>query len=85
MSGACQGAVPYQWTDAEGSPLPLWCRVAQIAVDPQHGAMRCWLHQHGLVIGWDATWLHVCMDHYQTFVVLRAHLVRALTPPRRSR
>ncbi|MBV9162222.1 MAG: hypothetical protein JO281_11850 [Pseudonocardiales bacterium] len=42
--------------------------------------MPRWLHQGGQVIGWDLTWLPLCMDHQQTFVALRAHLVRALNP-----
>jgi hypothetical protein len=42
--------------------------------------MPRWLHQRVQVIGWDLTWLHLCMDHQQTFVTLRAHLVRSLNP-----
>jgi hypothetical protein len=59
---------------------PLGCRVQQIAVGPQLGAMARWLHHRGQVIGWDLTWLQVRMDHWGIFVVLRAHLIRALTP-----
>jgi hypothetical protein len=42
--------------------------------------MARWLHHRGQVIGWDLTWLQVRMDHWGIFVVLRAHLIRALTP-----
>jgi len=66
------------WTDAQGTPLPLGCRVEQIAVDQAQGAMRWRLHQQGLVIGWDTTWLHVCFERDRMLVVLRAHLVRVL-------
>jgi hypothetical protein len=68
----------YRWSDAEGTPLALGCRIEQIAVDQVQGAMRSRLHQQGLVIGWDTTWLHVCFDHDRMLVVLRTHLVRVL-------
>lgn len=42
------------------------------------------LHQQGHVIGWDTTWLHVCMDHDRALVILRADLVRVLDWPRGS-
>lgn len=77
MSGSSLAA-PYRWRDIHRTPLPLGCWVQQIAVDPHHGAMRCWLYHCGLVIGWDTTWLHLCMDHHGAFVVIRSHLVRAL-------
>jgi hypothetical protein len=85
MSARYSGAVPAQWCDAQGSPLLLGCRVRQIGVDRQGGALPCWLHQHGRVVGWDTTWLYLCMDQHRTLVVLRPHLVRVLDPPRRSR
>lgn len=69
---------PYQWSDAQGTPRPLGCRVKQTAVDPQRGALRDRLYQHDRVIGWDTTWLHVCFDRDRTLVVLAAHLVRVL-------
>lgn len=67
----------YRWSDVEGTPLALGCRIEQIAVDQAQGAMRSRLHQQGLVIG-DTTWLQVCFDRDQMLVVLRAHLVRVL-------
>jgi hypothetical protein len=78
-------ASPYRWSDVEGTPLPLLCRVEQIAVDPQNGALPARLHQQDHVIGWDTTWLYVCMDHDRALVILRAHLVRVLDWPRGSR
>ncbi|MBV9139324.1 MAG: hypothetical protein JO115_00090 [Pseudonocardiales bacterium] len=78
-------ARPYRFTDVDGTPVPLLCRVEHIAVDPQNGAMPFRLRQQGHVIGWDTTWLHVCMDRHQELVVLRAHLVRVLDWPRGSR
>jgi hypothetical protein len=84
MSARYSGAVPAQWCDAQGSPLLLGCRVRQIAVDPHRGALPCWLHHLGRVVGWDTTWLHLCRDQHRTLVVLLRHLVRVLDP-RRSR
>jgi hypothetical protein len=45
----------HQWRDVEGTPIPLLCRVAQIAVRPEHEVMPSRLHQHGQVIGRDTT------------------------------
>jgi hypothetical protein len=69
----------HQWRDVEGIPIPLLCRVAQIAVRPEHGAMPSRLHQHGQVIGRDTTWLHVCFDDHR-LVILRPHRVHVLDP-----
>ncbi len=77
---AHRGAIPYRWTDADGAALPLLCRVEQIEACPQAGATPARLRQRGHVVGWDTTWLHVCFERDHAFVVLRAHLVRALNP-----
>jgi hypothetical protein len=54
------------------------CRVEQIAVRLEHGAMPSRLHQQGQVIGRDTNWLHVCFDDDHRLVILRPHLVRVL-------
>jgi hypothetical protein len=77
---AHRAATPYRWTDADGAALPLLCRVEQIKACPQAGATPARLRQRGYVVGWDTTWLHVCFEPDHAFVVLRAHLVRALNP-----
>jgi hypothetical protein len=46
-------ASPCRWTDVEGNPLVLLCRVEQIRVDSQGGAMPARLRQQGQVVGWD--------------------------------
>jgi hypothetical protein len=61
-----------------GLPFLMLCRVEQIAVDPEGGAMSFRLHQQGQVVGWDTTWVHVCFAHHQVPVLLRADLVRVL-------
>jgi hypothetical protein len=67
-----------QWRDAEGTPILLRCRIEQIAVSQQHGAMPSRLHQHGQVIARDTHWLHVRFDDDQHLVLLQPHLVRVL-------
>ncbi|MBV9143054.1 MAG: hypothetical protein JO115_19435 [Pseudonocardiales bacterium] len=73
-------ARPYRFTDVDGTAVYVLCRVEQIAVDPESGAMSFRLHQQGQVVGWDTTWLHVCFAHHQVPVLLQAHLVRVLDP-----
>jgi hypothetical protein len=70
----------HRWSDVEGTPMALWCRIEQIAVNQPPGGMPSRLHQQGKVIGWDGTWLHVCFDHDHALILLRAHLVRVLDP-----
>ncbi|MBV9141230.1 MAG: hypothetical protein JO115_09980 [Pseudonocardiales bacterium] len=73
-------ARPLRFADTAGTPLPLLCRVAQIALDPLGGAVAARLPQQGQVVGWDTTWLPVCVDQDRALVVLRPHLVCALDP-----
>jgi len=68
-----------RWRDVEGTPLPLLCRIEQIAVRPQQGAMPSRLRQHGQVLGWDTHRLHVCFKDERWLVLLQPHLVRVLT------
>lgn len=75
-------ARPYRFTDVDGTPLHLTCRVEQVAVDPEGGAMSFRLHQQGQVVGWDTTWVHVCFPHHQVPILLRADLLRVLDPGR---
>jgi hypothetical protein len=65
--------------DAEGTEIPLWCRVEQVAVDKAHGAHPARLHQQGQVIGQSAHLVYVLFDDYQ-LIALRPHLVRVLGP-----
>lgn len=72
---------PVRFTDAPGSPLALLCRVQQIALDPQGGAVAARWHRHGQLLGRDTTGLPVCVDRDRVLVLLRPHLVCALDPP----
>jgi hypothetical protein len=68
----------HQWRDVEGTPIPVLCRVEQIAVRPEHGAMPSRGHQHGPVIGRDTHWLPVRFAKDHQLVIPRPHLVRVL-------
>jgi hypothetical protein len=39
--------VPQGWRDAEDTPTPLYCRIEQIKVDKQHGALPSRRYQQG--------------------------------------
>ncbi|MGH3839179.1 MAG: hypothetical protein ACRDSF_26305 [Pseudonocardiaceae bacterium] len=69
------------WRDADGTPVLPHCRIQQIAVGKQHGALPSRLHQQGQVLGRGVTRLIVRFDHEDTPVGIRPHLVRVLTTP----
>ena len=74
---------PYdRWRDADGVPIPQQCRIEQIAVGKEHGALPSRLHKQGEVLGRGTTRLIVRFDHDENAVVrIRPHLVRVLTTP----
>ncbi len=73
---------PYDpWRDADGTPVLPQCRIQQIAVGKQHGALPSRLHRQGQVLGRGTTRLIVQFDHEHTPVSIRPHLVRVLTTP----
>jgi hypothetical protein len=67
--------------DAEGTDIPLQCRVEQIAVDKAHGALPSRLHQQGDVIGRSAHLVYVRFERGHQLIALRPHLVRVLDAP----
>lgn len=69
------------WRDADGTPIPPWCRVEQVAVDAILGAAPVRLHWYGQVIDRATTRLIVLFDDESTLVHIRPHLVRVLTTP----
>jgi hypothetical protein len=66
-----------RWRDVDGTPIPLLCRIEQIAVSKEHGALPSRLHQQGQVIGRGTNRLQVRFDDNQV-ISLRPHLVRVL-------
>lgn len=72
---------PYDpWRDTDGNPTPLRCRVEQIAVAKEHGALRSRLHQRGEVVDRRGTRLVMLFDGEAKAISIRPHLVRVLTP-----
>jgi hypothetical protein len=72
---------PDPWRDADGTPIALHSRVEQVVVDPQHGALRCRLHQQGQVIGMGTTLLYIRFEQNNELIALPPHLVRVLDTP----
>jgi len=68
------------WRDADDTPIPPQCRVVQIAIDKQYGALPSRLHQQGQVLGRGINRLIVRFDD-NTTLNIRPHLVRVLTTP----
>jgi hypothetical protein len=66
------------WRDTDDTPVPLRCRVQQITVAKEHGALRSRLNHHGEVIDRRGTRLHVRFDGEDKPVTIRPHLVRVL-------
>ncbi|MGH8996026.1 MAG: hypothetical protein ACRDYB_08375, partial [Acidimicrobiales bacterium] len=68
-----------RWRDVAGVHIPDGARVEQIAVAKEHGALRCRLHQRGVVIGRPrrgGNRLYVRFDGEDTEVSIRPHLLR---------
>ena len=66
------------WRDAHGTPIPPQCRIEQIAVGKNHGALPSRLHKQGHVVGRGLTRLTVRFDGEDGVVGIRPHLVRVL-------
>jgi hypothetical protein len=70
-----------RWRDAAGTHIPEGCRVEQVEVDRDRGALRCRLHQRGVVIGRGrGSRLYVQFDGEDKPVSIRPHLLRARPP-----
>lgn len=69
------------WRDSDGHPVPLQCRIEQVAVGKNHGALPSRLHRRGQVVGRSLTRLTVRFDDENGLVGIRPHLVRVLQQP----
>jgi hypothetical protein len=70
-----------RWRDAAGTHIPDGCRVEQVEVDRDRGALRCRLHQCGVVVGRSrGSRLHVWFDGEGKPVSIRPHLLRTRPP-----
>jgi hypothetical protein len=70
--------LPDPWRDADGNHISLQCRVEQVAVDKNHGALRDRLHERGQVIGRGTRLIYVRFDRVGQFVALWPHHVRVI-------
>jgi len=66
------------WRDAHGHPIPPQCRIEQVAVDKNYGALPSRLHRHGQVVSRGLTRLIVRFDGDDEAIAIRPHLVRVL-------
>lgn len=68
-----------RWRDAEGIHVDDGCRVEQVEVAKERGALRRRLGKRGVVIGRSASkGLYVCFECEVGQVAIRPHLVRVL-------
>ncbi|MGH3809413.1 MAG: hypothetical protein ACRDRU_22860 [Pseudonocardiaceae bacterium] len=73
---------PYDpWRDAGDVHVDLGCRVEQIAVAKEHGALASRLHRQGRVTGRGGSRLRIHFDGEDTVTSVRPHLVRVLKTP----
>ncbi|MGH4011290.1 MAG: hypothetical protein ACRDTH_24540 [Pseudonocardiaceae bacterium] len=69
------------WRDIDDTPIPQQCRIQQVEVSKNFGALPSRLHQQGQVIGRGQSRLIVRFDHENDLVRIRPHVVRVLTTP----
>lgn len=65
------------WRDVDGTHIAVQCRVEQVAVGKEHGALPSRLHHQGQVVGRGTNRLQVRFDDNQ-LISVRPHLVRVL-------
>jgi hypothetical protein len=68
-----------RWRDAEGTHIPVGCRVEQVAIAKEHGALTSRLHKRGDVISRSrGSRLQVRFDGETKPVGIRPHLVQVI-------
>ncbi len=73
---------PYdRWSDADTVHISDGCRVEQVAVDTEHGALPSRLHSQGEIIGRGTNRVNVRFDGEAKMVSVGPHLVRVLDLP----
>lgn len=70
-----------RWRDVDGAHLPEQCRIEQVAVSKEHGALPSRLHKQGQVVGRGVNRLSVRFQGEDQPTNLRPHLVRLLDAP----
>ena len=73
---------PYdRWRDVEGVHIADGCRVEQIAVGKEHGALPSRLGRHGEVVGRGTSRVTVRFDTETKVAGVRPHLLRVTSTP----
>jgi hypothetical protein len=68
-----------RWRDVEGTHIPVGCRVEQVAIAKEHGALTSRLGKRGDVISWGrGSRVQVHFDGETQPVSIRPHLVRVV-------
>lgn len=68
-----------RWRDVEGTHVPVGCRVEQVAIGKEHGALTSRLRKRGDVIRWGrGSRLRVRFAGETALVSIRPHLVRVV-------
>jgi len=72
-----------RWRDVDGTPIPVGCRVTQIAVAKEHGALSARRNKHAVVTQLGTVTgrgyrIRVRFDGETESVTIRPHLVRVL-------
>ncbi len=76
-------ARPYDpWRDVDGTPISVGCRVEQVTVHKEYGALSCRLHWLGRVVdrGHSRVGVHFDNRNDDRVVSVRPHLLRVITP-----
>jgi hypothetical protein len=68
-----------RWRDAEGTHIPVGCRIEQVGIAKEHGVLTSRLATRGEVISWGrGSRLQVRFDGETQPVSIRPHLVRVV-------
>ncbi len=67
-----------RWCDLEGTRIALFCKVEQVAENPEDGALFSRLHRRGEVVGRSLDLIYIRFDGEGRVIGVRPHLVRVL-------
>jgi hypothetical protein len=71
----------HHWRDIEDIPIPDRCRIEQVTVHKEPGALPSRLRTQGQILGRSSTRLRVRFDDETRLIPLRPHRVRVLETP----
>ncbi|HEX5348370.1 MAG TPA: hypothetical protein VFW64_14895 [Pseudonocardiaceae bacterium] len=68
-----------RWCDAEGTRITLFCKVEQVAENPEDGALFSRLHQRGEVVGRSLDLIYIRFDGEGQVIGMRPRLLCVLS------